>query len=126
MLDLDVIVAVLNKALKAACWAANAWDFIFSLPNDLNTSCGTSSSQLSEGQRQHIAIAQALIRKPSIVLLDKATSKLNIKLEKLIQGALLEAASSNNIMEVGMHSELVAKGGMYTKMCEAQRLDSAA
>lgn len=140
-----------DEALEEACRAANAWDFVSSLPEGLDTPCGTSGSQLSGGQRQRIAIARALLRKPNVLLLDEATSALDTESEKLVQGALMEAASSGDritiavahrlstvrdancifvfgagkIVEAGTHGELVAKGGTYAKMCEAQRLDGA-
>ncbi|RDW93601.1 ABC transporter ATP-binding protein [Aspergillus mulundensis] len=140
-----------DAAIESACRAANAWDFISSLPDGLETPLGggTSGSQLSGGQRQRLAIARALIRSPNVLLLDEATSALDTEAEKAVQGALAEAAASREritvavahrlstvrdadlifvfgegrIVEVGKHSELLARGGVYAKMCEAQRLD---
>ncbi|EAW17072.1 ABC transporter ATP-binding protein [Aspergillus fischeri NRRL 181] len=140
-----------DDALEEACRAANAWDFVSSLPEGLDTQCGTTSGSqlLSGGQRQRIAIARALVRNPRVLLLDEATSALDTESEKLVQGALAEAASSEaritvavahrlstvrdancifvfdagSIVEVGSHDELLAKGGLYARMCEAQALD---
>ncbi|KAL8393884.1 hypothetical protein RB595_003586 [Gaeumannomyces hyphopodioides] len=141
-----------DEAIEAALRAANAWDFVCSLPEGLGTACGTSGSQLSGGQRQRIAIARALIRQPRVLLLDEATSALDTESERVVQGALATAARTGGritvavahrlstvrdadlicvfyggrIEEAGTHDELLAKGGMYAKMCEGQSLDRKA
>ncbi|RSL94411.1 hypothetical protein CDV31_014325 [Fusarium ambrosium] len=140
--------AVEDDRVEAACRAANVWDLISSLPEGLDTPCGQGGSQLSGGQRQRIAIARALVRSPSVILLDEATSALDTESERMVQKALMEAASSRNcitvavahrlstvrsadricvfyrgrIAESGTHDELVKQGGMYKRMCEAQSL----
>ncbi|KNB01543.1 hypothetical protein FOXG_04763 [Fusarium oxysporum f. sp. lycopersici 4287] len=142
---------VKDDALEAACRAANAWDFVSSLPEGLNTLCGQGGSQLSGGQRQRIAIARALIRDPSIILLDEATSALDTESERIVQKALMDAVASRDritiavahrlstirdadkicvfsqgrIVEAGTHDELVSQNGIYKQMCDAQSLDRA-
>jgi ATP-binding cassette subfamily B (MDR/TAP) protein 1 len=141
--------SVPDSEIEAALRAANAWDFVSSLPDGLSTAAGSNGTQLSGGQRQRIAIARALIRDPKILLLDEATSALDTESEKIVQSALAEAAKAGDritiavahrlstikdadqicvfyngrIVENGTHEELVALGGMYRKMCEAQNVE---
>lgn len=138
-----------EDAIIDACKQANAWEFISSLPDGLGTMCGSHGLSLSGGQRQRIAIARALIRNPKILLLDEATSALDTNSERIVQAALMEAAShggrvtfavahrlstvrdasvicvflGGKIVEMGTHTELLDKNGLYTKMCAAQSLD---
>lgn len=142
-------IAVSDSTIEAALRAANAWDFVSSLPDGIATAAGPNGTQLSGGQRQRIAIARSLIRNPKVLLLDEATSALDTESEKIVQSALAEAAKEGDritiavahrlstirdadmicvfyggkIVEMGKHAELVAQGGMYRKMCEAQNID---
>ncbi|UPK99813.1 hypothetical protein LCI18_010748 [Fusarium solani-melongenae] len=142
------MASVPESDIIAACRSANAWDFICSLPEGLNTPCGSNGLQLSGGQRQRIAIARALIRNPRLLLLDEATSALDTQSERVVQNALNDAAKTGDritiavahrlstirhadmicvfyngkILVTGTHDELLAKSVMYQKMCEAQNL----
>jgi ATP-binding cassette subfamily B (MDR/TAP) protein 1 len=139
---------VSDDIIESALRAANAWDFISSLPEGIYTPAGSGGTQLSGGQRQRIAIARALVRQPRILLLDEATSALDTESEKIVQSALEEAAKASNritvavahrlstikdadvicvfqdgrIAETGSHDELILRGGLYRKICEAQAL----
>ncbi len=138
-----------EEEVHEACRQANALDFVSSLPEGLNTPCGSKGLQFSGGQRQRIAVARALIRKPRLLLLDEATSALDTQSERIVQKALDEAALSRTtiavahrlstirhadvifvmedgkIAEIGTHEELQRRKGRYHAMCLAQSLDQA-
>ena len=72
----------------AACDAANVTEFLRSFPNGLHTFIGEKGVKLSGGQKQRLAIARAIIRKPTFLLLDEATSALDSVNEKEVQKSL--------------------------------------
>ncbi|KAB8343082.1 hypothetical protein FH972_022676 [Carpinus fangiana] len=150
-LGLDSDQNVTNVAILEACRQSNMEDFVMSLPEGLNTACGSRGVSLSGGQRQRIAIARALIRNPKILLLDEATSALDTESERVVQEALSKAAlsakritvavahrlstirdahtifvfSGGKIAEAGSHAQLSQRKGLYYEMCKAQSLDRA-
>ncbi|CAA6807485.1 MAG: Lipid A export ATP-binding/permease protein MsbA [uncultured Aureispira sp.] len=124
---------------------ANAWEFINSFPEGLDTIVGERGVQLSGGQRQRVAIARAILKNPSILLLDEATSALDAESERVVQDALnklMEGRTSiiiahrlatvrdvdciyvlehGKIVEQGNHAELVAnEKGVYTQLAKLQ------
>ena len=76
------------EEIKEAALQANALDFIESFPDGFDTLVGERGVKLSGGQRQRIAIARAILKNPSILILDEATSSLDAQSEVLVQQAL--------------------------------------
>lgn len=82
-----------DEEIEEAAQKANALEFIRSFPEQMDTLVGDRGVKLSGGQRQRIAIARAILKNPSILILDEATSSLDVGAEKLVQDAL------ENLME---------------------------
>lgn len=134
-----------DDIIKAAK-AANAHDFIISLPQGYDTLVGERGGLLSGGQRQRIAIARALLKNSPILILDEATSALDAVSERLVQDALnhlmkgrttlviahrlstvqnahqIALCSDGRIAELGTHFELLARKGQYASLVCTQRL----
>ena len=135
---------VSKDEIENACRAAQIWDFIEGLPNGLDTVVGEKGHRLSGGEKQRLAIARLLLKKPSLVILDEATAHLDSENEALVQAALKEVLKnrtsiviahrlstivnadqilvidSGSIVERGTHEELVNKKGLYFDLYERQ------
>ncbi len=133
-----------DEELWDAAQAANAAEFLRSLPQGLDTFLGEGGARLSGGQRQRLAIARALLRDAPLLLLDEATSALDAESEQLVQRALerlmkgrttmviahrlatVRAADriivmdKGRIVEEGTHESLVTQGGLYARLARLQ------
>ena len=133
-----------DEEVIAAAKLANADTFINRLPHGYQTELSERGSNLSEGQRQLISIARAILTDPSILILDEATSSVDTRTEKQIQEALLRlmqgrtsfviahrlstirkadkilVINGGEIVERGTHQDLLAKGGFYHNLYMSQ------
>lgn len=138
-----------EEMLKDALAMAGAWDFVQELENGLDTMVGDRGAMLSGGQRARISLARAILRAPSLLILDEASSALDAETERRIQENLLSSGkdratiavahrlstirNANEILsmvdgaivERGMHDDLVASGGVYASQWTIQTGDMA-
>jgi ATP-binding cassette subfamily B protein len=132
-----------REEILAAADAVGARPFIDRLPDGLDTQVGERGIQLSSGQRQLVAFARVILAEPRILILDEATSSVDIQTERTIEDALdrllsgrtaiviahrlstirradrIVVLSEGRIAESGSHDELIAGGGLYSRLYEA-------
>lgn len=135
------------EEIIASARLANCHDFIMRLPKGYDTPLSESGSTLSEGERQLIAIARAILKDPSILILDEATSSVDTRTELRIQEAMVRVMAGRTsfiiahrlstireadvimvinggeIVERGSHAELLARQGFYFRMYASQFLN---
>jgi ABC-type multidrug transport system fused ATPase/permease subunit len=129
-----------DSEIEAAARAVGAWDFLAALPEGAGTEVGERGVQLSAGQRQLVAFARALIADPRILVLDEATSNVDLHTEGRIEAGLrrllagrtaiviahrlstirqagrIIVLDQGRIVEQGSHDELIAAGGAYAAL----------
>ncbi len=132
------------QEVEAAARIANAHEFISQMPEGYHTIVGDNGIKLSGGQKQRLSIARAVLRNPSILILDEATSSLDNESEKLVQDALSELMKNRTsiiiahrlstiihadeilvldkglIVQKGHHRDLIKIDGVYKNLYEKQ------
>ena len=134
-----------DEEVLAAAREAQCDEFVEKLPEGYRTMIGENGSALSGGERQRISIARALLKDSPVILLDEATASLDAENETHIQRAISRLVKGKTVLiiahrmrtvegadklvllkdgkvaEQGSPEELLAKGGIYAKMCKLQQ-----
>ncbi|KAK6812373.1 ABC multidrug transporter E [Aspergillus parasiticus] len=139
---------VKREMVEKACREAFAEEFISRLPKGYSTMVGENGTKLSGGQRQRLAIARSIVKEPTILILDEATSAIDVRGEKIVQAALDQVSKNRTTIviahrlstirqadhivvmkggvnvEQGTHEELLAdRKGVYHDLVHAQKLE---
>ncbi len=138
------------EEVVAAARAACAHEFIVAKPDGYDTQVGEKGGKLSGGEKQRVSIARAILHNPRILILDEATSSVDVETERKIQQAIgnlvkgrttfaiahrlstlrnadrLVVLDKGQITEVGTHAELMEKKGAFYKLVETQSQTSKA
>ena len=133
-----------NEEIIEAAKIANVHHFIKTLPDGYNMFLNEEASNISQGEKQLLTIARAIISNPSILILDEATSSVDTRLEMLLQKAmrnimkgrtsfviahrlstikdaeLILVMNKGSIIEMGNHNELLAQKGFYEDLYNSQ------
>ncbi len=133
-----------DEEVYNACKLAHIHHYIMTLPDGYNSELNEESSNISQGQKQLLTIARAILSNPKILILDEATSSVDTRTEKLIQDAMynlmgtrtsfviahrlstiLDAdyilvMNNGDVIEQGNHRELLAQGGFYHNLYNSQ------
>ncbi|MCY4631099.1 MAG: ABC transporter ATP-binding protein [bacterium] len=138
-----------DDEVAEACRVVGLGDFVASLPDGLDTPCHERGASLSAGERQLLALARAFLARPRVLILDEATSNLDLRSEAQVERALdavlegrtavivahrlatamradrIAVVDNGRIAEIGSHDELVAAGGLYAGMYAAWEAHAA-
>ncbi|MBJ6764319.1 ABC transporter ATP-binding protein [Myxococcaceae bacterium JPH2] len=133
-----------REEIEAAARAVYAHDFIAALPKGYDSMLGEGGASLSQGQRQLLAFARAVITDPRVLILDEATANIDTRTEALIQQALatllagrtsiviahrlstirtadlILVIDAGRVAEQGTHDELIRRGGLYADLYQRQ------
>lgn len=136
-----------QEKIEEAAIRAYAHEFIKHLPLGYDTIIGDRGMKLSGGERQRIAIARALLKNPPILILDEATSQLDLEAERIVQEALdrliqgrtvfviahrlstvrnahrIVVIEKGSLVEEGSHSELISREGLYKRLYSMQEIE---
>ena len=112
-----------DEDIRAAATRAHALDFIESTPDGFQTQVAELGASLSGGQRQRIAIARALLRDPSVLILDEATSQIDAESEEQINQAVSEFSRGRTVLVIAHRLSTVLAADRIVVMNEGRVVD---